>query len=75
MAAENSPFDKDSPRHKAFITQIDRQEYGWPEEKIAGTPLRRLPPTLSPSDRDLFQVVSGHAGRKIKEVLDPGATK
>ena len=48
MAAENPVSDKYSPRHKAFIIQIDRQEYDWSEEKIAGAQLRRLPADADP---------------------------
>ena len=58
---------KDDPEHQVFTIRIDRAEYEWPEEKITGTQLRRLPPTPIPSDRDLFQVVPGYPDRKIKD--------
>ena len=50
-----------------FIIRIDETEYEWPEEKITGALLRGLPPTPIPSDRDLFQAVPGHSGRRIKD--------
>ena len=67
MAAENPAPDKDDPGQKMFIIRIDETEYEWPEEKITGAELRRLPPTPIPPDRDLFQVVPGHNDREIKD--------
>ena len=67
MAAENPAPDKDNPGQKMFIIRIDDAEYEWPEEKITGAQLRRLPTTPIPSDRDLFQVVPGRPDRKIKD--------
>ena len=67
MAAENPAPDKDSPGHKVVTIQIDRTEYEWPEEKISGAQLRRLPPTPIPPERDLFQVIPGHPDLKIKD--------
>ena len=67
MTAENPDPDKDTSGHKAFVIRIDQQEYEWPEDKITGAQLRRLPPTPIPPDRDLFQIVPGHADCKIKD--------
>ena len=67
MAAKNPTPDKDNPAHKVFTIRIDRTEYEWPEEKISGAQLRRLPPTPILPERDLFQVVPGHPDRKIKD--------
>ena len=67
MTAENSVPDKDRPEHKVFTIRIDQAPYEWPEEKITGAQLRRLPPTPIPPDRDLFQVVPGHPDRRIKD--------
>ncbi len=67
MAAENPAPDKDDPGQKMFIIRIDETEYEWPEEKITGAELRRLPPMPIPSDRGLFQVVPGRPDRKIKD--------
>ena len=67
MATENPTPDKNSPGHKAFTVRIDETEYEWPEEKITGAQLRRLPPTPIPPERDLFQVIPGHPDRKIKD--------
>ena len=67
MTAENPAPDKDTPGRKVFTIQIDRTQYEWPEEKIAGAQLRQLPPTPIPADRDLFQVVPGHQDQKIKD--------
>ena len=67
MATENPVPDKDSSGHKVFIIRIDQAEYEWPEEKITGAQLRRLPPTPIPADRDLLQVVPGHPNRKVKD--------
>ena len=62
-----STSPKDNPEHKPFTFRIDRTEYKWPEEKITGARLRRLPPTPIPSDRDLFQIVPGHPDSKIED--------
>ena len=65
--AENPAPGKDSPGHKVFTLRIDRFEYEWPDEKITGAQLRRLPPTPIPPERDLFQIVPGHPDQKIKD--------
>ncbi len=67
MTTENSVPDKESPERKVFTIRIDQAPYEWPEDKIEGAHLRRLPPTPIPPDRDLFQVVPGHPDRKIKD--------
>ena len=67
MAAENPAPDKDTPGQKVFSIRIDETRYEWPEEKISGAQLRRLPPTPIPPERDLVQVVPGHADRRIKD--------
>ena len=67
MPTENPAPDKESSVHKVFTIRIDRTEYEWPEEKIAGSQLRRLPPTPIPPERDLYQVIPGHPDRKIKD--------
>ena len=58
---------EDKPEQKAFSIRIDRADYEWPEAKITGAQLRRLPPTPIPPDRDLFQIVPGHPDRKVKD--------
>ena len=67
MATENPVPDKDSPGHKVFTIRIDRTQYEWPDEKITGAQLRRVPPTPIPPERDLFQVIPGHPDLKIKD--------
>ena len=67
MTAENPFPDKDRPEHKVFTIRIDQTPYEWPEDKIEGVQLCRLPPTPIPPDRDLFQVVPGHPDRRIKD--------
>ncbi len=67
MPIENSAPDKDSHERKVFTIQIDRTQYEWPDEKITGAQLRRIPPTQIPDERDLFQVIPGHPDRKIKD--------
>ena len=67
MTTENPVPDKDNPGHKVFTIRIDRTQYEWPDEKINGAQLRRLPPTPIPPERDLFQVIPGHPDRKIKD--------
>ena len=67
MATESPIPDKDSPEHKVFTIQIDRTQYEWPDEKITGAQLRRIPPTHIPAERDLFQVIPGHPDLKIKD--------
>ena len=52
---------------KVFTIRIDRTEYEWSDEKITGAQIRGLPPTPIPAERDVFQVVPGHADRKIKD--------
>ena len=67
MAVENPAPDKDTPEHKVFTIQIDREQYEWADEKISGAQLRLLPPTPTPPERDLFQVVPGHPDCQIKD--------
>ena len=67
MTAENPAPDKGEPVRKLFSIRLDRTEYEWPEDKITGTQLRRLPPTPIPDDLDLFQVVPGDSDREIKD--------
>ena len=66
MMTENPAPDKEN-LDKAFTIQIDRIQYQWPDEKISGAQIRRLPPTPIPPERDLFQVIPGHPDRKIKD--------
>ena len=67
MTAENPILNGDIRGHKVFHIYIDRAEYQWRKEKITGAQLRRLPATPIPSERDLFQAVPGHPGRRIKD--------
>ena len=67
MATENPAPDKDSPEHKVFTIRIDREQYKWPDEKISGAQLRRLPSPPIPPERDLFQVIPGRPDLKIKD--------
>ena len=67
MVAENPGLDKDRPDHKVFTIRIDRTEYEWPDDKINGAQLRRLPPSPIPPNRDIFQVVPGNPDRSIKD--------
>ena len=67
MATENPAPDKDSPELKVFTIRIDREQYKWPDEKISGAQLRRLPSPPIPPERDLFQVIPGRPDLKIKD--------
>jgi Multiubiquitin len=53
-------------RPHVFHIQIDREHYEVNQPEMTGTQLRNVPPTPIPADRDLFEVVPGHADLKIE---------
>jgi hypothetical protein len=58
-----------SERHQPpeFKIQIDRVHYTVQQHEITGAELRKVPPAAIGPDRDLFEVIPGHADRKIED--------
>ena len=79
MVSQN-PFDKDdldSPElendgsekpdlDKTFDIQIDRVVYTLTENRLTGDDLRSVPNPPIPPERDLFEIIPGHADRKVE---------
>src|SRR5258707_14626581 len=64
MTDEHAP-ERTEP--EVFHIRIDRVEYRVEQEELTGAQLRQLPsPPIGP-DRDLFEVIPGHADRKIDD--------
>ena len=51
---------------KVFDIQIDRMHYEVTQTRITGADLRNVPTPPIPSDRDLFEVISGRPDRKVE---------
>lgn len=56
-----------SKKPDTFNIQIDRQHYTVTVETMTGAELRQIPDPGIANDRDLFEVVPGHADRKIED--------
>ncbi len=67
MADEQSAPAADEGKHvHEFHIQIDREHYVVAQEKMTGAEIRLVPKAPITPDRDLFEVVPGHADRKIE---------
>lgn len=61
----SSEHGSGGPPH--FNIQIDREHFQVEESQLSGAQLRQLPTPPIGTDRDLFEVVPGHADRKIED--------
>ncbi|WP_216896147.1 hypothetical protein [Nocardia alni] len=64
MSDQHIPEEEKS---EGFKIKIDRIEYCVEQEELTGAQLRRLPTPPIGVDRDLFEVLPGHADRKIDD--------